>query len=404
MFPRATTHKSNPQSIKHPLIEAIDSSYSVEDFRANISNINLENNTINNNLNCGYYIDTSDGRRLYTELPLFYAVSRGKAYLISCLKDLGAREPSDRSLLNYAASLNSAIADIQGIYDAGFKKFYASIFDSKNVAIFHFIHEKVFGCSLLAMARGEDLSSEAIGNYKADLISGDYRKRAKPGFINAIRESLDLKSALKMQCLLGLENPIITFLKSSKERNQIKATRSYKALMKILGQHQFQLADFEYWRERLLKNINDDEFKPNPALAALYFSCVNADEQDYQIFQKHLLITAASGFTPKMQETLNHLLSRDGLSRSELSNLKKNVSTILNFQKDTYKDFIEKITDVSHSPLRSIARTIKSTRAEKETKTYRALRGMGLFLHQFSSGEAGAAYQGPKVIANTNNQ
>lgn len=368
--------RRNAQPV-HPLITAINKANSLEDFKEKIANIldDVRAN-INNELISGYYYNKELGDYQESEFPLYHAVSKRKSYLVPYLVELGAKEVRDLFLLHHAIIMNSNLTSIQTIYGQGFTSVYRSTLSETDAdEIFKYLHQKFYNISILDVARGLTPPSD----YLSCLVL-DCKETAKPVFLRSIRENHDIKSALKVNFILGLdENPIVTFLKTSKKNSEIKITASYKELKGIIDKHQFIPADIQQWKIQLSKNIDSEEFKPNPALAALYFAHKSPNENDYRLFEKHLMVTNETGYTLVMQDSLKRLLSTNGLSRAELTTLKKNIVGMLRFNSKAYEVIKTQMTDDLESPLKTIVRTIKFSRDEKATKTYRDCQGMGFF-------------------------
>lgn len=381
--------------VKHPLMAAIDEANTLDAFIERVNEMKI-NNEINTQLNCGYYYSRAVGAYYQQfEYPLHYAVTRNKAFLVPYLKHRGATDPENDPLLSYAISRVSDINAIETIYEAGFKKIYLDDLSySKTTDIFNYIHKITFNHSLLDIAKGVDENAQK--EYLNKLVT-DYRSSAKPEFLKAIRESHELKSVLKMNLLLGIENPIVTFLRSSKRDNKIRNTKSYGKLMGMLNSHHFLDSDFIQLREQLLTGMNSDGFEPNPALAALYLSHINATADDYKIFEDHLLKPFGDKYDPKMQATLRNLLSHDGLEKTALELLKNNIKSIVSRRHEAYGEYKQSISADTESPLRDIIRTGQNSRRDKDTTSYNTLKKFSFFADSVRPVSL-AAYGAPETL------
>lgn len=377
----------------HPLMLAIKNALSEEELKTawNASWVG----DINDDLT---YISNFDGGlyyRLTQEQPIFYAVTLNKPFLVPFLKEKGAVDTARRRLLTHGLD-HLTLDGLKIVENAGFIYLCYTGLLKETSNLFDYSHKHFFARTLTETVKDENPNSDSNKKYYQRITNeGWYRVNLKPIYLRVITENNEIKSSLKKQWLLDIQNPVIQFLKTSQSNNQIKNTNSYKKLVGMLKKHQFQPSDLTAWRDELSRGLDDPaNFTLNPALAALYFAHCPADNaEDYLIFEKHLMITPTTGYSPAKQATLNHLLSSDGLSTEELKTLKQNISSIMKFNGDAYQASKETLTDAIASPLKTIVRTGKRIRSDKNTATYRALQTQGFFKPNFLVQAAYNAYQ-----------
>jgi hypothetical protein len=387
----------------HPLMLAIKNARSEEELKTawnyhsvgDVSWVKSLNDelTYNSHYDGVYY-------HLTQEQPIFYAVTLNKPFLVPFLKEKGAVDTARRRLLTHGLD-HLTLDGLKIVENAGFKYLCYTGLLKETSEPFDYSHKHFFIRTLTEIVKDENPNSDQNKKYYQLVTKEEwYRLKLKPTYLRVITENNEIKSSLKKQWLLSIQNPVIQFLKTSKTNNQIKDTDSYKKLVGMLKKHQFQLCDLTAWRDELRRGLDDPaNFTLNPTLAALYFAHCPADNaEDYRIFEKHLMITPTTGYSPAKQATLNHLLSSDGLSSEQLKTLKQNISSIMKFNGDAYQASKETLTDAIASPLKTIVRTGKLIRSDQNTATFKFLQTQGFFKPSVVAPAAYNAYQPEHII------
>lgn len=375
-------YKSDALLTISPLMQTIFSANNLEDFEKALADGNISPGDINKELTYATSNhEKSDGSYryyAYCEQPLYYAITCKKPFLISKLVEFGAKEDSSRLLLHHAFE-NLDITGIETVKQAGFNTLDYNALLTNNHNKFEYAHKHCFNRTFDQAIADKNRSSDANTAYLRSLTDLDIKHvtKLKEKFLNIIMKSPENKDALKEQWLLGIDHPIMRFLRTRKKHHDDKKpAKSFTKLAAMLRDHKLTETKLDNIREALTQNLSTEGFTPNPALAALYFANRAADnEDDYTLFGKHLMCNSITGYTQGFEQTLKSMLSKDKLSVSELTTLKKNILEILKFK----PELRETLNLNVFSPLRLIVRTGKDSRKEKDTHTFFALQTQGLF-------------------------
>ncbi len=249
---------------------------------------------------------------------------------------------------------------------------------------FEFLHGHFPGAngkSILEMLEEDSLSgkpSHYLEFYNYIRSVEFLRKSLKPIYLELIKNSPEMKSLLKIDWALSLENHFIKFIQTRKEKAaETEDTTGHKTLMGMLSRHKLTDTDLERIKGLLLDKIGDEAFTPNPPLAALYFAFqAPRDNDDNAILKNHLMINHK--YTADAKEKLETLIKKR-LTNEELTSLKKHIYDAVKLDANLEEHGKKTLTATDTSPFTTIVRMQIRNRSDYAGNTYRELNKLGLF-------------------------
>lgn len=316
-------------------------------------------------------------------LPLQFVVEKKMFSFVPILLSLGANHLLDDYDYFTKIVANNAPLDVieycvENNKLCDDKKFDALVASYNNKLKYYFnkfevIHRYCFGLSFCEILDGKPPEGMSLDNYNNHILNHrDFLMRdptlmmaLKKIYIDILKFDNTYKSKLKISLALEHENTITTIIQTNAKNTEPSETPEYVTLKTMLASHKLTPNDLKSIRVLL-----DSDEKPNPTLAALYFSYENFDcDADYDLFKKHLVNISAADYSPASKNRLTNLL-KAYLSNSELVMLKSRIDTMVIAEK------IERDIEwtVSHTPpFIEIAITGRSSRGPQSSETFRKI-------------------------------